>query len=425
MLFCVQKKRVTADMRNAMFCLLISSTWLSYDLQAQRFEAGYVLTLRNDTLQGFIEAREEGATSRVIHFKRSLADSYQTDFEPLDINGFYLKELGEVYVGKVVDIDMKSIDINSLDPVPTVKFVRDAVFLRLVVAGKLNLYFTADLTGKNHYFLQEGNGDIKELVRIRYAPVPGRMAEVDSYRDQLAQYLNACHLKFTNLGFTEGELKKAVSRYNECSGSKSTFIQADRNMKYIFYGAVGVALSSASYTGVDNHPQNLNVSDIKFRSKGDPSVMIGVDFSGTKTTQRVAGGVEIFWKEHAFSGAANNGYEQRSASYSFYTAGLNAFGKYSFKTNVRPYLKVGVSAFYVEELKNTMSYSSDIPYSGWQGKITTFGNFGYGYFGSVGVPFKQTFAEFRVNSMNNSAPAAGGKFSVISMNLLVGYRFGK
>jgi hypothetical protein len=393
----------TPAMSKILFCSLLIGLLSFQKIYSQSFEAGYVVTLQNDTLRGFIRTNEYGATSRTIGFKKLLTDTDHTRFLPIQIKSFYLKEVGEIYVSKIVDIDMKPVRFQDLEHNSAAKFVKDTVFLKLLVSGKSSLYFNSDRTNKNHYFLQ--------------------MDGVDVYREQLAQYLNGCDQKYSNLGFAESEFKKVVVKYNECVGSKSTFIQKDTKSKLLLYIMLGGSATTGTYSGNDNHPELVNASSIKFSSGFSPSLGFGMEFKPTKSTQHFSEGIELFWKEYSFTGTTTNFNAQKTASYSFSTTGLNLFGKYSFGGKIEPYIRVGLSATLVSESKNQMYYTSDIAYSSWNGKISNFGSLGYGYLIGAGVSVSRIFIELRLNEA--VAFSSHSKFSTTSLNFIVGYRIGK
>jgi len=394
---------------------------------AQNFEEGYIVTIKNDTLRGFIREKEYGGTSFVIRFKKRIADHDPFLFKPSQITSYYLKQFGETYISRVVDLDVKPSRFGELENNGAPKFVRDTVFLKMLVKGKAGLYVYEDKTSKVHYFLQTERDEIKELIRVKFINiVTGALSENDIYREQLKQYLSACNQKYSNISYNESELEKVIVGYNDCVGSKSVFVQQDYRPKAIPYVFIGGSSAKGAFGGDDNYPQSVNVSDIKFTSPISPIVGAGIEMVPAKASKHLSEALEFLWTKYSFSGqTAVVNSAQKTASYAYSAGGLSISVKYSFNGKVKPYFKLGLSGMFISEQKNKMFYSSDIAGQNFSGPITTFSKTSFGYFAGFGVLFNRFFAEVRYGSTQISSTSNNAVYYTTSLNLIAGYRLKK
>ena len=186
----------------SLFVLMLSAIIIA---SAQsNFKSGYVLTLKGDTIKGFIDYQEWDVTPLTINFKKALADKSTIVYGPADISYFNVNGIEEYqkYEGAV-----------STDPTSTYKvatgrdtsFKVESVFIKVLQKGDhVALYeFKDDI--KARYFLSESPGfEPKELV-FRVYQDPNYATNIDpnasktitefTYRKQLS----AAALKFNEL----------------------------------------------------------------------------------------------------------------------------------------------------------------------------------------------------------------------------------
>lgn len=401
-------------MRSLLFCAVLLTAVFSFEkARSQNFEEGYVVTAGNDTLRGFVRETDDAVSS--IRFKKALSDADGTLFRPAQVNVFFLKSWGEIYISKVVTLDIKPVKLDELDGNPSSKIVRDTVFLKILVKGKAALYQHADKTDKIHYFLQTDGGEIKELLRIRYRR-GGTLMEVNSYRDQLKEAFQICAADYSKLGFNESELTKAVADYNVCTGSPSAFIQKkNAKTKGIPYVAIGASSGHGVYHGGDES------TDMKSPVK--PAFAFGLEVVPTKSGKHLSWGFELAYKQSALTGqpfVVNPVYQQTIYySYSFINIGL--FAKYTLPVKLKPYVKIGVGASSVSESKNAVYNTISGDYVS---PLDAFSKTAFGYLAGAGVVYRKFFFEVRYDATTIQA-SSGHWLNATSLNLWVGYRLRK
>lgn len=102
---------------------------------------GYVLTLENDTIQGWINFRSDKLNSTVCTFKSDL-NSDKQEYYPKDIYGYRFLNDGKFYISKQIEI----------------AGVKKDVFLEFLLEGIENLYYYEEGDVK-YYILENMKGD--------------------------------------------------------------------------------------------------------------------------------------------------------------------------------------------------------------------------------------------------------------------------
>ena len=128
-----------------------------FSLAQSNYKPGYVVTLKGDTLRGFIDYREWSNNPDVISFKHQLSDAKGTKYTPNDASYFNINNIEDYqkYTGPI------SMDVVNTDHLTTGKdtSVKMAdVFLRILQKGKnVALYsYTDEL--KARYFIGDSPG---------------------------------------------------------------------------------------------------------------------------------------------------------------------------------------------------------------------------------------------------------------------------
>ena len=228
-----------------------------FSLAQSNYRPGYVVTLKGDTLRGFIDYREWSNNPDAILFKPVLSDAKSSKFTPTDITFFNINniETYQKYTGPI------SMDVVNTDHLTTGKdtSVRMAeVFLRVLQKGKnLTLYsYTDDL--KPRYFVGDSPGFApKELVYRIYeandANGNGKTFTDETYLKQL----NTLAIKYGMLNddltyklqkanYDKPQLIDIVGKINGLTKQQLNGRSNDSRSRYkiYFYGATAVNITS-------------------------------------------------------------------------------------------------------------------------------------------------------------------------------------
>src|SRR5579863_2440135 len=149
--------------------LILMVPFLSF--AQSNYRAGYVVTLKGDTVKGFIDYREWDASPDAVNFKRSLNDNDAVKYGPGDIRYFGVgtAETYRSYTGLI------STDPTGLDQVAykrDTSFRTGTVFLRTLVKGnRLALYMYKDELKQRFFLAGEPDFEPKELIfRLFFNP---------------------------------------------------------------------------------------------------------------------------------------------------------------------------------------------------------------------------------------------------------------
>ena len=147
---------------------IIIALWLfaGINVWAQRnFREGYLITLENDTVYGWIDYRGDVRNARLCSFKRTEIDQ-PVDYSPSDIAAYRYAE-SKYYVSK---------NIGSTD-------APEIIFLEYLVNGVASLYYYRDQNNKSIYYIEKDERLIELKVNEQEVMVDGKrqIKTVNSY----------------------------------------------------------------------------------------------------------------------------------------------------------------------------------------------------------------------------------------------------
>ncbi len=191
--------------------MLFVSTNFSFG--ENKFKPGYVITLCNDTLHGYIDYKKWETNPNKILFKETMAGA-GSYFTPELIWGFHTN--GEVYRSANVKIEQSSIKKNELSLTRDFIFITDLVFLRAVILGEKELFQLKDSRGKESYYIKKDS--IYEWLVYKKYLVKERSKEFiainNNYIGQLIEYLQGCNSINSVLSKTTYGLNSMIKAYN-------------------------------------------------------------------------------------------------------------------------------------------------------------------------------------------------------------------
>ena len=185
------------------YALLCCSLLIPFLSNAQsNYKPGYVVTLKGDTLRGFIDYREWDANPDAVNFKSALTDQKGISYKPDNIDYFSIDNLESFirYNGPI------SMDPTSMDKVAygrDTSFRTAAVFLKVMEKGqKLALYSYKDDIKARYYIGESPNYVPKELIfkvyndpnfTANHDPNASRVVSENTYQKQLSAAAYRCN----------------------------------------------------------------------------------------------------------------------------------------------------------------------------------------------------------------------------------------
>lgn len=143
---------------------------------------------------------------------------------------------------------------NDKEPI----FIKDTVFLRLIIEGYANLYEAAEY---KRYFYSVNKSEVAQLVHKEYL-VDTRVATNSSYKSQLWEDLKCSCINIEdieNVAYNKKDLVNIFEKYNICLNSD--FINYDIKQKKVAFDLVirpGLKGASLSIKNQLNNSQNID-----------------------------------------------------------------------------------------------------------------------------------------------------------------------
>ncbi|HEY4322453.1 MAG TPA: hypothetical protein VGN20_00665 [Mucilaginibacter sp.] len=402
-----------------------------FTLAQSNYKPGLIVTLKGDTVHGFVDYKEWENNPGSINFKSSASASAQ-QYTPNEIKYFQVDQLEyyKAYNGKI------STDATNLSHLSTGKdtsFKTAAVFLKLEQDGKhIALYSYADDLKKRYFIVEKTNNEPFELIYRTYNNLDQTYINVieTKYKGQLI-YLSSKYDSNTD------DIKKKIenSSYdqslidvvNKINHNTARPASAKKKSSISFYA--GLHSGKTSITPPD-YDGNIAYKNVSAGSSYLPGVLLGINVYTNPEVGRLVFRGEIGFSpssvKTSFSTPFGSTYGSDARSYftvDQYTLSLspqvlyNIYNSNSFKF----YLECGVSA-------NFSKYSDEKLYNGLYNTTT----YGYTPFSTkwISIPLSAGITlKNRVGIFATYTPPVtisdDGNYTYSSIRFGVSYTFGR
>jgi hypothetical protein len=339
-------------------CAILLPT-LSY--AQSNYKPGYVIDLKGDTVNGFIDYREWDLNPDNINFKININGGAVQKFAPNDISYFAVNNLTEYrsYTGNISTDDVDPMHISSGRDT---SFKVANIFLKVLQKGKnVSLYSYYDRYKKRFYIADNLSRQPKELVyRLYINPDPESLSQKtiteNAFRKQLFVLAEQSGVMNSDLQnaiqraeYHATDILSIVSRINNVSGAEYKKENNDKNRVTFFAG-----------TGVNR--TDINPFD-QYKSAGAkstasylPVVVIGANLLTSPNTGRLVFRTELmisgshFNSQYIYTGSpyvpVHYSYNQIWAAF----APQIVYNIYN-TTNVKLHLNLGIAITYYDYYK--------------------------------------------------------------------------
>lgn len=225
------------------------------------YKPGYIVTVRGDTLTGFIDYREWNSTPKSINFKTTVADAKLHQYTPADVIFFTINGL-ETYIRYSGPVTMDATEVDHMTHFRDTGMRTVTVFFRVLQKGKnLTLYSYTDELKSRFYISEAPDNRIKELgYRLYYnysgndvSGQKGVTVTENTYMKQLFALANKYEALNDNLqwdiehaGYNTDDLLPIVSKINHIS--KTEYEKANALKGPAFNVFVGAGLNSNNFS---------------------------------------------------------------------------------------------------------------------------------------------------------------------------------
>jgi hypothetical protein len=279
-----------------------------FSMAQSNYKPGYVVTLKGDTLHGFVDYREWDKNPKNISFKNINIYGKAENFTTKNTLAFAITGL-EYYERYVVSVSLDATDINKLSTEPDTSYLTDTVFLRISTKGKyLKLYSYTDNIKLRFYLLETGQSQPQELIyHAFYNPNVSRSAQyITRYRTQLenlAQKYNvntdAVKRRILQTDYNESEFIKIVQAINGYSSVQFT-PQSTSSIRWFAGISVNYSNLNFNYNNTDLSNNSIGLSGkygsffpkitagLDFYNKNAQSIVLRADYSFTASKYNVS-----------------------------------------------------------------------------------------------------------------------------------------
>ena len=198
---------------------------------------GFVITLNNDTIHGYIDNKNWKNTPQQILFKETIAGSgfYYT---PKTILEFHTAD--KIFKRAIVKIDQSPDKTNKHHLSPEFQFIIDTVFLQAIILGEKDLYYSKDSIGKERFYIRYDSA-YSWLTFKKYQNIQKDKKTIlfnNNYIGQLLLYLQNCPKINSVLSETTYDLKslsKVFYYYYDCTNAKMVYQENKKRLKLFFW----------------------------------------------------------------------------------------------------------------------------------------------------------------------------------------------
>lgn len=285
-----------------LYALLFAATLFPFFLKAQsNYKPGYAVTVKGDTLRGFIDLREWQLDPRNINFKTSVNAIETRILGPSAITFFDVSGLVsyERYIGKLnVDRTSTTVMTNGRDTTT----ITDTLFLKTLQKGsKVSLYEYNDKI-KNHFFVADNaDGKPTELLYRIYNDGDKTVTETGYIRQLYALAVkygvgDALKIQIERADYKLLDLEKITAKINNIDKKD---IEKTRTLNKGTTFFVGIGVNVSTTTTKDIFPQHTSSTSFF------PRVSVGLNVLGNPNVGRFVFRVEAAFTGNKIRGANN------------------------------------------------------------------------------------------------------------------------
>lgn len=238
-------------MKKIIIYLFLLSTSLHF--AQSKFEPGYYIDNKGNQIQCLIKNVDWKLNPSSIDFKLNENTATQT-ISTNEIAGFWIENKVK-FINKIVLVDETMSNFQNILKDPNVKFVEKKILLKVLVEGKINLYYYENNFYERFFF--DPDGKIEQLVYKEYYNEDGNIELDETFKQQLNNKFKCetTETSIPNLKHKTTSLIKYFIETNNCLGGseeKAKLISQNKKMKYnfgIFIQSNFIHTSYDIYTG--------------------------------------------------------------------------------------------------------------------------------------------------------------------------------
>ena len=287
--------------------------------QSKVYEKGYMITLENDTIQGFIKEDKRDVLAYQFLFKKTI-DGRAKTISPSEAIGFYFEP--SFYFNRIL--------------IKTGRGKEEYQFIRKLMDGYTNLYQIVNGIELEYVLIKE-NGE--QLHIAQNDVVDGGSYKVDTkYFGALKHFLKDCEeiMKIKSIRYNEKSIANLVAQYNNCKAPNSISKSLGQGRKLTVKPGLTVGFRRYNMKISDLQPPNQ-----KYEGKG-ADLRFGVLFS-LGYFRKLSLQTGIIYNQYATEGQYTYSLGFGQLSHKFSNLDVPILLRYNFSTKkVTPYFIGGI-----------------------------------------------------------------------------------
>jgi hypothetical protein len=267
---------MTTSKKTKLFTLIIFNFLLLQNVFSQEnFTKGFIISVKGDTIKGFIDYRNWEKNPDKITFKNLNSETKKT-INPIDVQGFGVNN--DFYESAIVKLELSSNSTIDLTILKELDMKTDTVFLEAMFRGSKSLYSYKSEQIREQFFIKN-QGVFELLIYKRYlknTDEQTKIAENATYLSQLSMYFQEAsniQSRLRSVEYTKKSLKSLFANYYSQSQDSSKF-QKKTEKAFLEFGVLaGVSIFNINFKGTA-FPELINGN---FNTSIKPTVGINLD----------------------------------------------------------------------------------------------------------------------------------------------------
>jgi hypothetical protein len=306
---------MTTSKKTKLFTLIIFNFLLLQNVFSQEnFTKGFIISVKGDTIKGFIDYRNWEKNPDKITFKNLNSETKKT-INPIDIQGFGVNN--DFYESAIVKLELSSNSTIDLTILKELDMKTDTVFLEAMFRGSKSLYSYKSEQIREQFFIKN-QGVFELLIYKRYlknTDEQTKIAENATYLSQLSMYFQEAsniQSRLRSVEYTKKSLKSLFANYYSQSQDSSKF-QKKTEKAFLEFGVLaGVSIFNINFKGTA-FPELINGN---FNTSIKPTVGINLDIVFPRNQKRWSLRNEIMYSSFTTEGNyLDYEYEEKYSTY--------------------------------------------------------------------------------------------------------------
>jgi len=320
----------------------------------QRYNEGTVTFINNETRSLLVNYRDTRKTPGFINIMEPGERGKASMLLPDQVSEFTAGN--KVFLSRSVTVDRtdhgKKVTDTSLVIIP------ERTFLQLLARGRASLMMLVDEKGRQHFYVENGDSGIIELIQITgyiddYDPagegVRKKLGIIPEYRSQLNELLKDCYQLYqviAGISYDREELTELINSYNYFTGGESDYVSTRDKLMFVGGLGGGINITTIDFKG----SVSTDVAKAIFNTNTKPSLGISGDLVFPGYYRSVSIYNELAWSGYKgyagytiYTGDPDD-YTTVDIRLSYSYLKLSNSLRYTFPTGkIRPYINAGIS----------------------------------------------------------------------------------